>query len=544
MEPNHESAAQQIGHQVKNNSAMEFMPIAPGRFLRSIRILFITALSGAIIPVRAAETPPKQLFPDAAPVCACESLTKVSLPNTTIDSAAVDPSDGSCRVTATVTHPPAGDRVKIFIGLPVTNWNGRFRGNGGGGFSGGSAGNLRGPVGQGYAAGATDTGHQGGSGSFALDANGRLNWQSIVDNAYLGIHDMTVVGKALTQEFYGKAPRYSYFVGGSTGGRQGLMEAQRYPNDYDGIVSACPAINWQRFLPADLWPQVVMVAAKNFVPKPKLDAATAAAGAACDALDGVTDGVIDDPARCDYDPKALVGTKVGDDTFTEADADVVRKIWEGPRGQDGTFLWHGLARGTDLFALAGTGGLPLTGKPFSIPLEWFQFFLLQNPKWDWTTLTPTGFELLWRQSVEQYGAVIGTDDPDLTHFRDRGGKVIIYHGLADQLIPADGTIDYYKRVQQKMGGADKASQFARLFLAPGVDHGFRGAGPTPTGQMEAIVRWVEEGQAPDKLMAERRDSSGKVIRTRPLFPFPQVAKFKGTGSTDEAESFVAQQPAR
>src|SRR3989449_453126 len=277
---------------------------------RRKRAILATALSGAILLVRAAETPPRPLFPDAAPVCPCESLAKVTLPNTTIDSAALDPSDGSCRVTATVTHPPSGDRVKVFIGLPATNWNGRFRGTGGGGFLGGSANNLRGPVTQGYAAGATDTGHEGGSGSFALDANGRLNWQSIVDNAYLGIHEMTVVGKALTKEYYGKAPRYTYFVGGSTGGRQGLMEAQRYPNDYDGIVSACPAINWHRFLPADMWPQVVMVAAKNFVPKSKLDAATAAAVAACDASDGVSDGVIDNPARCAYDPKALVGTKV------------------------------------------------------------------------------------------------------------------------------------------------------------------------------------------------------------------------------------------
>ncbi|PYK98003.1 MAG: tannase/feruloyl esterase family alpha/beta hydrolase [Verrucomicrobia bacterium] len=508
------------------------------------RATLLAALLGTITLAHAAETPPKPLFPDAAPVCPCESLARISLLNTTIDSAAIDPSDGSCRVTATFTHPPSGDRVRIFIGLPATNWNGRFRGNGGGGFSGGNAGSLRGPVAQGYAAGATDTGHEGGSGSFALDTNGRLNWQSIVDNAYLGIHEMTVVGKALTQAFYGKAPRYSYFVGGSTGGRQGLMEAQRYPNDYDGIVSACPAINWQRFLPADLWPQVVMLAARNFMPKSKLEAATAAAVAACDALDGVTDGVIDDPTRCAYDPKALVGTKVGDDTFTEADAEVVRKIWEGPRGQDGTFLWHGLARGTDLFALAGTGGSPLTGKPFSIPLEWFQYFLLENPKWDWTTLTPAGFELLWKQSVEQYGAVIGTDDPDLTRFRDRGGKVIIYHGLADQLIPANGTMDYYKRVQKQMGGAEKTAQFARLFLAPGVDHGFHGAGQTPTGQMEAIIRWVEEGQAPDKLIAERRDSTGKVIRTRPLFSYPQVAKYKGSGSTDEAANFAAQSPAR
>jgi hypothetical protein len=198
-----------------------------------------------------------------------------------------------------------------------------------------------------------------------------------------------------------------------------------------------------------------------------------------------------------------------------------------------------LAPGTDLFALAGTSGSPLTGKPFGIPLDWFRFFLIQNPQWDWTTLTPAGFELLWKQSVEQYGEVIGTDDPNLARFRDRGGKVLIYHGLADQLIAAQGTIDYYKRVQQQMGGAERTAQFARLFLAPGVDHGFRGAGPTPTGLMEALIRWVEEGKAPEKLAAELRDQGGRVTRTRPLFPYPQSAKYKGSGSTDDAANFVS-----
>jgi pimeloyl-ACP methyl ester carboxylesterase len=464
---------------------------------------------------------PKGLFPGVAPVCECESLTNIALANTKIESAMMD-SNGWCRVTATVTHPPAGDRIKVWIGLPVTNWNGRFRGNGGGGYVGGSPGSLAGPVRQGFVSGATDTGHDGGSGKFALDENGRLNWHTIQDNAYLGIHEMTVVGKALAKAFYGKAPRYSYFVGSSTGGRQGLMEAQRYPEDYEGIVSGCPAINWQRFIPAILWPQVVMANANNYVPKSKLDAATAAAIAECDDADGVKDGVIDDPLHCGYDPKALVGTKVGDATFTEADAEVIRKIWEGPRGVDGSFLWHGMERGADLSALAGTGGSPLAGKPFSIPLEWFQIFLLQDPKWDWTTLTPAGFELLWKQSVEEYGEVIGTDNPDLTRFRDHGGKIVIYHGLSDQLIPAAGTIDYFKRVQERMG--PDTGKFARLFLAPGVDHGFRGAGATPVGVFEAVMQWVEEGQAPEKLMAEKRDGGGKVIRTRTLLPFPKVAK--------------------
>src|SRR5262249_1691042 len=156
-------------------------------------------------------------------------------PNTTIESAVIDVSNRMCRVTALVTHPPAEDSVRVWIGLPLTNWNGRFQGTGGGGFLGGPFNSLRGPVARGFSAGAQDTGHEGGSGRFAIDADGRQDWQAIIDNAYLGIHEMTVVGKAVTEAFYGRAPRYSYFVGGSTGGRQGLMEAQRFPNDYDGI---------------------------------------------------------------------------------------------------------------------------------------------------------------------------------------------------------------------------------------------------------------------------------------------------------------------
>jgi feruloyl esterase len=506
------------------------------------QILIVTFIASALTRTHAAEPLPSLLFPGITPACSCESLTNVSLFNTTIESAVVDSSNRMCRVTAIVTHPPAGDRVKVWIGLPLTNWNGRFQGTGGGGFLGGHPSSLRGPVARGFSAGTTDTGHEGGSGKFALDEEGHQNWQAIIDNAYLGIHEMTTVGKALTAAFYGRAPRYSYFVGGSTGGRQGLMEAQRFPEDYNGIISACPAINWHRFVPASLWPEVVMLSMSNFVSKAKLDAATAAAIAACDMNDGVKDGVIDDPLRCAYDPKGLVGTSVSNEVFTAADAEVVGKIWQGPRAQDGGFIWYGLERGADMFAYAGTGGSPLKGKPFSISLEYWLYYLAQDPRWDWKTLTYAGFERLWTQSVEEYGVVLGTDDPDLTRFRDHGGKVIIYHGLADQLIPAAGTIEYYKRVQQRLGGERKTAEFARLFLVPGVDHGFHGAGATPTGFNEAILRWVEEGKAPDKLIAEKRDQSGTVIRTRPLFPYPEVAKYKGSGSVDEATNFTSKRP--
>ncbi len=509
------------------------------RWLAAAALACLVAAPG----LPAAEPTPTPVFPNAAPVCPCESLTNFARINTTIESAVVDPTNHMCRVTAIVTHPPSGDRVTVWIGLPLTNWNGRFQGTGGGGFLGGHPNNLRGPVARGFSAGATDTGHSGGSGSFALDADGRQDWQAIIDNAYLGIHEMTEVGKALTQAYYGKAPRYSYFVGGSTGGRQALMEAQRYPDDYDGILSACPAIHWHRFVPASLWPEVVMLTMSNFVSKAKLDAATAAAVKACDAADGVTEGVIDDPLRCDYDPKELVGTQVGDEVFTGLDAEVLRKIWQGPRGQGGRFLWYGLERGADLSAYAGTGGSPLKGKPFSIALEYWIYYLAQNPKWDWTVLSVAGFEQLWNRSVEQFGIVLGTDSPDLARFRDRGGKVIIYHGMADQLIPAAGTIDYYRRVQQQMGGAQAAATFARLFLVPGVDHGFRGEGAAPVGLNQAILRWVEEGIAPDQLLAEKRDASGRIVRSRPLFPYPHVARYQGTGSTDDAANFVRQLPA-
>ncbi len=497
-------------------------------------------LFAAVLSVAAAQPAFKPIYPDATPVISVDALRTVSIPNTTIESVTVDTAENACRITAIVTHPPANDRVTVWIALPLKNWNGRFRGNGGGGFVGGRPDSLRGPVLQGFATGATDTGHEGGSAGFALDANRRLKWQEIRDNAYLGIHAMTVVGKALTQAFYGKPPRYSYFVGNSTGGRQGLSEAQRFPEDYDGIVSGCPAINWPRFLTAALWPQVIMREANHWVPKAKLDAATAAAIAACDGADGVVDGVLNDPTTCTYDPQALVGTPVGGSTFTAADAAIVRQIWEGPRGAGGRFIYYGLTRDTDLNTYAGTAGTPLAGKPFGIPLDWFRHFLKLDPQWDWTTLSRAEFELLWNQAVEQFGAVFGTDNPNLTRFRDRNGKIIVLHGYADQQIPVQGTIEYFQRVQERMGGAARTAEFARLFLLPGLNHGFRGAAPSPNpaALLAALVRWVEEGQAPDRITAELRDTANKVVRTRPVFPFPRTAKYSGTGSTDDAANFV------
>jgi hypothetical protein len=268
-------------------------------------------------------------------------------------------------------------------------------------------------------------------------------------------------------------------------------------------------------------------------------ATTAAAIAACDAIDGVKDGVIEDPQRCTYDPKALVGVSAGTcGAFTVADVDIIRKIWQGPRREDGSFLWYGQTMGADLNALAPSRGTPLKPQPFPFSMDWLKYFISENPQFDWAAMTPALYQLAWDQSVEEYDTVIGTDNPDLAAFRDRGDKVFLWHGWADQLITPEGTIDYYKRVQRQMGGAEKTSQFARLFLAPGVGHCGGGAGPAPSGQLDELRLWVEDGKAPETLSATRRDQTGAIILSKPLCQYPLVARYKGSGSTDDAASFV------
>jgi feruloyl esterase len=440
-----------------------------------------------------------------------------------------------------VTHPPAGDVVNIDVWMPVDGWNGRFEGVGGGGYAGGFPQALALPVSQGYAAASTDTGHPGGNGAFVLDANGRLDWQLIRDFAYLGIHDMTVVGKAVTAAFYGRLPRYAYWNGCSTGGRQGLSEAQRYPDDYDGILSAAPAINWSRFIPAEFWPELVMLRDGDFLPQCKFDAFQAAAVAACDlAGDGVRDGVIGDPSRCRFDPRSLIGQATPCGTITAQDAGVVAKILGGPRGTSGESLWYGLTPGTSFAGIAGTttANGTTTGAPFPIALTHIGIWLLQNPGWDWRTATYQQYEQLFTQSVEEYTSVIGTDNPDLHAFAGHGGKVLIWHGQADQLIFPQGTVNYYQHVQATMGGPARTQQFARLFLAPGVAHCAGGSGPQPDNPFNALVNWVERGKAPRTLAGVTRDSTGAVTASRPICLYPEVATYRGHGDTTRASSFV------
>jgi len=466
----------------------------------------------------ALERPPQPLFAHVRPVRGYDSLKGVTIPNTTIDQVILDP-DGWCRVVATVRHPPATDQVRVYVALPVQGWNGRFLGTGGGGFAGGSPTSLRWNARSGFAVAATDTGHDTPNGSFALDKNGHLDWQQVIDFSSLGIHEMTLVGKGLVRAFYGRPPGRSYFMGGSTGGREALMEAQRYPEDYDGIVAVAPALYFNHLKFAQLWPQFVMTDARHFVSKAKLIAVTAAAVRDWKTREGTSDDYISDPRRSHFDAKAFVGTDVDGETFNDADADVVNRMWAGPRQKNGSFLWYGLMRGAELQHLGGTTGKPLHGQPYSMAVDWVRYFLLQDPTWDEGKLTQAGFERLLDESVRKFGTQIETADPDLARFRDHGGKLIIWHGWADQIIPPEGTIRYFEQVERRMGGGNAVAAFARLFMVPGVAHCGGGNGPQPFGLGAAIRRWVEEGEAPERLTAEMFDGEGRPTGPRTLEPF-------------------------
>ena len=446
-----------------------------------------------------------------------------------------------CDVTLTQTDA-AGNPIHIEVWLPA-GWNGRFQGVGGAVYECGPLFGEMGPAIQGgYAAAATDCGVPPAdllSGAWALRSDGTLNTPLIDDFAFAGIHDMSVTGQAVTRVYYPAPLRFTYFNGCSTGGREGLMEAQRYPADYNGIVSGAPAINWTKFIPAEIWPELVMNESHDFLPTCKENAFVNAAVQAC----ATTGGVITNPATCHFSPFTLVGSVTPCGTITSADAAVMQKIWQGPETTRGRPLWYGLERGASLAGLAATitaNGVT-TGNAFPVSVAWLGTWLQKNPSWDWHTLTFAQFDRLFQQSVREFSGVIATDNPDLSGFRHDGGKIVIWHGLADQLIFPQGTINYYQRVQRVMGGPRATDSFARLFLASGAQHCASAAGPAPApgAALDAVVNWVEHGTAPASILGTINDpTTGAVISSRPICLYPAFAQYTGQGSPNTASSYV------
>jgi hypothetical protein len=431
--------------------------------------------------------------------------------------------------------------ININVALPMDgNWNGRLQSQGGGGYAG-SVGTPTGPVNDGYIGVQTDTGHTGGSGTFGMLTpvpNGAPNTQLQIDFAYRSEHLMAVLGKQLAQAFYGQLPAYSYWNGCSTGGRQGLRMAQDFPGDYDGMVVNAPAIHWDRFIAAEIWPQVAMrVLTGGPVSSAKQTLATNAAIAACDMIDGVVDGLLTNPRQCKYNPvydrsitnEACASTDGS--CLSPAEAHAIQLIWEGPSGTHNKSLWPGLERGTSLSGLGGTN-------PFSIAVAHARYWVYFDPDWDWQTLDFSNYETYFNDAIRMVGPMMASDDPDLSAFRDRGGKIITMHGLADQLIFPRGTSMYYEDVTRRLGGGYRQTQqFYRYFEAPGVAHCAGGSGPQPQNLLQAVVDWVEKGQAPDRILATRTLGDGTTM-SRPLCPYPAVAKHTGSGSTNDAENFI------
>ncbi len=508
----------------------------------------------------------------SAAATTCEDLASLKLPDTTITlaqsvaaGAFTPPPDpfgfspavlfknvpAFCRVTG-VIKPTSDSNIQFEVWMPSAGWNGKLQGVGNGGFAGTipySALSL--PLARGYAIATTDTGHVGGDASWALG-----HPEKVVDFGYRAIHETAVRAKAILHAFYGARPQRSYFSSCSNGGRQALMEAQRYPDDYDGIIAGAPANFWTHLLSAAAWDVQVLSDPASYIPASKLKAIEAAALAACDARDGVTDGVIDVPTKCGFDPSTLrCAGPESDSCLTEPQVAALKKIYAGPRNSQGEQVFPGYPPGSETGP--GGWGLWITGaKPGGSLLSFFssQYFrniVFENASWDLKTFNLDKDVTL---ADEKTARILNSTDPNLTAFQRRGGKLILYHGWNDAAIPAQNTINYYRSVVARMGQRD-AGQFIRLFLVPGMQHCGDGPGTNSFGQAGvsfpadaehdislALERWVEKGTAPDTIIAAKRgadpDPTKGILRTRPLCAYPQVARWKGTGSTDDAANFV------
>ncbi|KAI5367089.1 Putative tannase/feruloyl esterase, alpha/Beta hydrolase [Septoria linicola] len=442
-----------------------------------------------------------------------------------------------CNITVTYAHPGRNDEINVNAWLPLNDWNGRFLASGGGGWLTGLPSDSHGPIAaQGFATASTDGGHsiwESSSAGWALNSPGNVDLNMLQNFASVALNDLATIGKQVTEKFYGRPADKSYWGGCSTGGRQGLMVAQRYPEAFDGILALAPAINWPKFIVAEMWAQHVMNRLDYYPAPEELNAITALAMASCDELDGVKDGIISLPGQCSFDAQTVVGKKYRDldgakRTISADAAKIANEAWKGPNSEGGKYKWYGLSHDTPL-----TNGLVNTecgnssasscvSSPFTIAEEWLKLFIVKDPTVDLTRLTDEEYFDLFHKSVQEYDSIIGTSDPDLSPFRRSGGKMITWHGTSDPLIFINGTSDYYRRVLEL---DPDAADFYRYFEAPGVGHCYGGRGPYPGDALEALIRWVEDGKVPKTLNARSSSQEGKIERR--ICPWPKEQKYIG-----------------
>jgi len=481
------------------------------------------------------------LVPAAAMAAPCESLMSLSNPERTVTMAqtvapgefrppagragapnATNPFEklpSFCRVSATLKPSPRSD-IKMEIWLPASGWNGKLEVVGNGAFAGTiSYPAMATALAAGYAAASTDTGHTGPS------SNTFVNQDVLIDFAHRAIHETTAAAKTVVDAFYGSAPKSSYFNGCSTGGRQALTAAQRYPEDFNGIVAGAPASYGSKQTFGQIWIYEATATPEAALSREKQQALHAAVLDACDANDGVKDGVLENPLTCKFDPQAIA-CKAGDSPscLTAPQVEAVRKIYAGASNpHTGEFIFPGFERGSEAL---------WTPTPVSYAVDYFKYVIFNNPNWDPKTLNFDS-DVAGAAKAANY-KIFDATDPDLDKFTGRGGKLLMYQGWAEPGIPPRNVVTYYGEVQKKTKNAKDA---VRLFMVPGMGHCGGGDGTSTFDMVAALDQWMTTGKAPASIPASRV-RNGVVDRTRPLCPWPQVAAYKGSGSTDDAANFA------
>ena len=482
------------------------------------------------------------LFASPALGATCESLSTVSqahvavtLAQTVAPGAFTAPGRGArganafaslpsfCRVAATLT-PSADSDIKIEVWLPASGWNGKLEAVGNGAW----AGNISYPamataLAAGYATVSTDTGHAGGDARFMVG-----HPEKLVDFEERAVHEMTVTAKAIVNAYYANAPKQTYFNGCSTGGRQALTEAQRYPLDFDAIVAGAPAnaVRRQTFGQIWLWQATHKDDASLLTPE-KYAVLHKAALARCDALDGVKDGVIENPLKCAFDPSVTLCTSAdGTDCLTAPQVEAAKKIYAGAsKPKTHQLLYPGLEPGSE------TGwNMSVAARPVSYAEDFFKYIVQNNPEWDPKSLNYDADVA----AVDKVKTGLDATNADLSTFVAHGGKLLVYHGWSDPGIPPRNSVNYYDSVLKTTRNARDG---VRLFMVPGMAHCGGGDGTSTFDMVAAVDKWVETKAAPATIPASRV-VDGQAVRTRPLCAYPAVASYKGNGSTDDAANFV------
>jgi feruloyl esterase len=441
-----------------------------------------------------------------------------------------------CRVAVTLT-PTSDSDIKSEIWLPATNWNGKFQVVGNGGWAGNlSYPNMAEALAAGYATASTDTGHvNDGSpnASFAYK-----HPEKMLDFGWRGLHETTVTGKSVIKAAYRTAARSSIYNGCSTGGRQGMNAIQKFPMDFDGAIVGAPVNPMTRLHAGSLYNSIFKAKdPANYIPPEKYPMIHKAAIDACDALDGVKDGLIENPAICRWKPDTLLCKGAdGASCLTKQQVAMANTIYDGAKNpRTGAQVFPGWERGSELGFRVTAGP-----EPEGPAVGTFRYVVFQDPNWDWHTLNfDTDIALADKMGAAQIDAI----STDLSPFFSHGGKLLMFHGWADPNVAPRNTVNYYNSVLKTMGGEAKVGESVRLFMAPGMSHCGGGEGPNVFDRVATMDQWLTSGKAPAQMIASH-STDGRVDRTRPLCPYPQTARYRGTGDINTAANFSCAAPAK